>query len=193
MADSYTNLLYHIVFSTKDRRPLITVDYQVRLYDHIGGTIRNAGGISLALNGTEDHVHLLAKLRPDGSLSDVLRDLKANATGWMHDVFPSLKNFSWQRGYGAFTVSQSNVEAVRKYIARQKEHHHKISFRDEFIQFLEENGIEYDERFLCGRRCRPLRGLANLSPLLPGAYAPGFMLPSAPRTCFFTYSRPAFR
>jgi len=105
MSDSYTNLLYHVVFSTKDRRPLITPDYQVRLYDYIGGTIRAVGGISLELNGTEDHIHLLAKLRPDRALSDVLRDLKANATGWMHDVFPSLRNFSWQRGYGAFTVS----------------------------------------------------------------------------------------
>ena len=148
MPDSYTNLLYHITFSTKDRRPLITPEYEIRLYDYMGGTIRKVGGISLELNGTEDHLHLLAKLRPDYALSDVLRELKANATGWMHDVFPSLKNFSWQRGYGAFTVSQSNVEAVRRYIARQKDHHRKVSFRDEFIQFLKENAIEYDERFI---------------------------------------------
>src|SRR6267143_662426 len=148
MPDSYTNLLYHIVFSTKDRRPFLTDTYETRLYDYLGGTIRKLGGISLELNGTEDHVHVLAKLRPDCALSDVLRDLKANATGWMHDVFPSLKNFSWQRGYRAFTVSQSIVEAVRNYIARQKEHHQKISFRDEFIQFLRENGIEYGERFI---------------------------------------------
>ena len=148
MSDSYTNLLYHIIFSTKARRPLITEAYQSRLYDYIGGTIRGLGGISLELNGTEDHVHLLAKLRPDTALSDVLRDLKANASGWMHDVFPDLAHFSWQRGYGAFTVSQSNVEEVRHYIARQKEHHQRISFRDEFIEFLKVNGIEYDERYL---------------------------------------------
>ncbi|HEX7723876.1 MAG TPA: IS200/IS605 family transposase [Pyrinomonadaceae bacterium] len=148
MSDSFTNLLYHIVFSTKDRRPLITPEYELRLYDYIGGTLRRAGGISLELNGTEDHLHLLAKLRPDRAVSDVLRDLKANATGWMHDVFPSVKDFSWQRGYGAFTVSQSNVEEVRRYIARQKEHHTVVSFRDEFIQFLKANGIEYDERFI---------------------------------------------
>src|SRR6266850_1841608 len=97
MSDSYTNLLYHIVFSTKDRRPLITPEYEVRLYDYLGGTIRKVGGISLELNGTED---------------------------------------------------QSHVEAVRRYIARQKEHHQNISFRDEFIKFLQENGIEYDERFI---------------------------------------------
>ena len=148
MSDSYTNLLYHIVFSTKDRRPIIAPEYESRLYDYIGGTIRGVGGISLELNGTTDHVHLLAKPRPDRALSDVLRDLKANASGWMHDVFPVLKDFSWQRGYGAFTVSQSNVEEVRRYILRQKEHHEKVSFRGEFIQFLKANGIEYDERYL---------------------------------------------
>jgi REP-associated tyrosine transposase len=148
MSDSYTNLLYHIVFSTKDRRPLITPDYEIRLHDYIGGTLRDAGGISLELNGTDDHIHLLAKLRPTRALSDVLRDLKANASGWMHDVFPELSEFSWQRGYGAFTVSQSNVEEVSRYIARQKEHHRRVSFRDEFIQFLKANRIEYDERFI---------------------------------------------
>ena len=93
MSDSYTNLLYHIVFATKDRRPLIKPDYEVRLYDYIGGTVRGLGGVSLELNGTEDHVHLLAKLRPDRALSDVLRELKANATGWMHDVFPLFGTF----------------------------------------------------------------------------------------------------
>ena len=148
MSDSYTNLLYHIEFSTKDRRPLIRSEYEPRIDDYIGGTIRSLGGICLGLNGTEDHIHLLAKLRPDRALSDVLRDLKANASGWMHDVFPSLKHFSWQRGYGAFTVSQSNVNEVRRYIAKQKLHHRKISFRDEFIEFLKANGIEYDERYV---------------------------------------------
>jgi len=148
MSDSYTNLLYHIVFSTKDRQPLITDDYQLRLYDYIGGTIRASGGISLGINGTEDHVHVLAKLRPDRALSDVLRDLKANASGWMHDVFPDLKDFAWQRGYGAFTVSASNVAKVQEYIARQKEHHQKQSFRNEFIEFLKANGIEFDEKYI---------------------------------------------
>ena len=145
---SYTNLLYHIVFSTKERRPLITADYEVRLYDYIGGTVRDLGGVSLALNGAEDHVHLLAKLRADRALSDVLRKLKANASGWMHRVFPRLEDFNWQQGYGAFTVSQSNVREVTEYIARQKQHHQKISFRDEFIKFLIANQIEFDERYI---------------------------------------------
>ncbi len=148
MAETFTNLIYHIVFSTKNRQPLITEAHQPRLYDYIGGTVRGLGGISLALNGIAGHVHLLAKLRPDKSLSDVLRDLKANASGWMHDIFPELKDFSWQRGYGAFSVSQSNIEIVERYIARQKEHHQKQSPRDEFIELLEANGIDYDERYL---------------------------------------------
>lgn len=148
MSSSHTNLIYHIIFSTKDRRPIITEAYQSRLYDYLGGTIRGLGGVSLALNGMEDHVHLLAKLRPDRSLSDVLRELKANASGWMHDVFPELNDFSWQRGYGAFTVSQSQIADVRKYIAEQQEHHRKQSFRDEFIRFLQANGVEYDERYI---------------------------------------------
>ncbi len=148
MSSSYTNLLYHIVFSTKDRQPLIAAEYQERLYEYIGGTIRGLGGIALAINGTEDHIHVLAKLRPDKALSDVLRDLKANASGWMHDVFPALQDFSWQRGYGAFTLSQTNLSAVQNYIAKQKEHHQIKSFREEFIEFLQASGLEFDERYL---------------------------------------------
>ena len=148
MSQSFTNLIYHIIFSTKDRRPLITPVYEPRLYEYMGGIIKGTGGIPLGINGAEDHVHLLAKLRPDKSLSDVLRDLKSNATGWMHDIFPELRYFSWQRGYAAFTVSQSHVEDVRRYLQRQKEHHLKISFRDEFIRFLEANEIEFDERYI---------------------------------------------
>jgi REP-associated tyrosine transposase len=148
MSQSFTNLLYHLIFSTKDRRPLIKLDYQPRLYDYIGGVIRSTGGISPGVNGMEDHVHVLAKLRPDRALADVLRELKANATGWMHNVFPRLSDFSWQRGYAAFTVSQSNLRQVQRYLANQKQHHHQVSFRDEFIRFLKVNRIEYDERYI---------------------------------------------
>jgi REP element-mobilizing transposase RayT len=148
MPQSYTNLLYHLVFSTKDRKPLITTEAQPRLYGYMGGIVQRFGGIPLAMGGTDDHVHVLVKLRPDYALSDILRDLKANATGWMHELFPDLSDFYWQRGYGAFTVSHSNVESVQSYIANQLEHHKKISFRDEFIGFLRVNGIEFDERYI---------------------------------------------
>ncbi len=143
MAQSYTNLIYHIVFSTKNREPLIVEPMKSRLYEYIGGTIRKLGGISLAINGMSDHVHVLAKLRPYKSVSDVLRDLKANSSGWMHNVFPETKDFSWQNGYGAFTVSSSQVDKVKYYIANQEEHHRKHGkFRDEFIKLLIANEIE---------------------------------------------------
>ncbi len=149
MPQSYTNLIYHIVFSTKNRQPVITDDVKSRLYDYIGGTIRKQGGIALAINGMSDHIHVLVKLRADKAVSDVLRDLKANSSGWMHEVFPELKDFSWQNGYGAFTVSASQIEKVREYIANQEKHHRKIgSFRDEFMKLLRANEIEFDERYL---------------------------------------------
>ena len=148
MSQSFTNLLYHIIFSTKDRRRLITLEYQPRLYQYIGGTIRELGGLSLGINGMEDHVHVLAKIRPDNALSNVLRTLKAGASGWMHDVFPRLSDFSWQRGYAAFTVSQSNLAQVQRYLLSQKEHHQRVSFRDEFVEFLKANEIEFDERYV---------------------------------------------
>lgn len=148
MSKSYTNLIYHIVFSTKDRRPLITLERKTRLYEYIGGTIRGLGGILLAINGIEDHVHVLAKLRPDKALSDVLRDLKSNSSGWMHDVFPDETHFSWQRGYGAFTVSASQIDGVRKYIADQEIHHGTRTFEQEFVSMLEKNGVEFDPEYL---------------------------------------------
>jgi len=132
MPRSYTNLIYHIVFATKNRRTTITADRKERLYEYIGGTIRGLGGILLAINGMSDHVHILVKLRPDKSLSDVLRDMKANSSGWMHDVFPDAADFSWQNGYGAFTVSSSQIDGVKRYIADQEIHHAGRSFEDEF-------------------------------------------------------------
>ena len=148
MPQSYVNLIYHIVFSTKDRNPIITEACESRLHEYIGGTIRGLGGIALAVNGTEDHIHILAKLRQDKAVSDVLRDLKANASGWMHKVFPDQKEFAWQNGYGAFTVSATQVETVKNYIANQKVHHQTQSFQDEFVLALQRNDVEYDEKYL---------------------------------------------
>ncbi len=148
MSQSYTNLIYHIVFSTKNRQPVIIENVKTRLYEYIGGTIRGVGGIALAINGMEDHIHVLAKLRADKTVSAVLRDLKANSSGWMHKVFPELKDFSWQNGYGAFTVSASQSEKVKQYIADQEKHHQKRSFRDEFIALLKANEIDFDEKYL---------------------------------------------
>ncbi len=148
MAQSYVNLLYHIIFAAKDRQPVITETYQPRLYEYIGGIVRNKGGIALAVNGAADHVHLLAKLRQDEAVSDLLRDLKAHSSGWMHKIFPEQREFAWQNGYGAFTVSASQAAKVKRYIELQQAHHQKQTFKDEFIAFLRANEVEFDERYL---------------------------------------------
>ena len=148
MAHSYTNLLYHMVFSTKNREAWLSEEINPRLYEYLGGAIRSEGGIILAVNGWFDHIHILAKLRQDKAVADVIRDIKANSSGWIHREFRQRRSFAWQRGYGAFTVSQSQVDSVRRYIANQKVHHQKVSFQEEFIALLKAHGIEYDERYI---------------------------------------------
>ncbi len=110
--------------------------------------MRQQGGIALAINGMADHVHLFAKLRQDKALSDMIRDFKAHSSGWMHKVFPDLQDFTWQNGYGAFTVSASQAGSVKRYIEQQQLKHRKQTFKDEMSNFLRANGIEFDERYL---------------------------------------------
>ena len=148
MGNSFTCLRYHLVFSTKNRVPQITPDVQKRLYDYMGGILKNENGQLLAAGGTADHVHLLACIYSSVSVSDMLRKVKANSSKWIHETFPEQNQFAWQEGYGAFSVSQSNVEQVRRYVEQQEEHHHRVSFEQEFIEFLERHGISYDERYL---------------------------------------------
>ena len=149
MPHSYTNLLYHLVFSTKDRCPLIDETLCSRLYEYLGGTIRGLGGIALEIGGIADHVHLLVKLRQDRAVSAVLRDLKANSSGWVNQrELIGARSFAWQTGYGAFTVSESQVEKVKQYIRRQESHHHKTTFQEEFVALLRAHGIEYNSEHL---------------------------------------------
>ena len=144
MGHSYTTLLYHIVFATKDRRPWLEPPTVPRLHAYLGGGIRDEGGTALIVNGTPDHVHILARLRQDKALSDVIRAIKANASKWIHQTFASQGSFAWQTGYGAFTVSQSQMETVRRYIADQEIHHRKRSFEEEFAALLRAHGISLD-------------------------------------------------
>ena len=141
MAHSYTNLIFHIVYATKERRPLIDEEFQPRLYEYLGGTIRGLNGISLEVGGAADHVHILAKLPPTISVSDFLEKLKANTSKWSKSV---RRGFGWQEGYAAFTVSGSQVERVRRSIQNQREHHARSSFRDEMIALLEAHGVKHD-------------------------------------------------
>ncbi len=147
MAGTYTNLNYHIVFSTKERRQLITANIEVELHKYIGGIVRNLEGDLLAANGMPDHIHLLVKLKPKFAISDVVRDIKANSSGWLNEKSRIYK-FAWQDGYAAFTVSQSQIERVQGYIRNQKNRHKRMSFKDELLELLIRNHIEYDERYL---------------------------------------------
>jgi REP element-mobilizing transposase RayT len=136
----------HIIFSTKDRAPLITADLKPQLHAYMGGIIRELKGKALIINGTSDHVHLLIGVSPSLSLADAMRVLKTNSSRWAHEA--SHTAFNWQSGYGAFSVSQSNMQAVAEYIAHQEEHHRKLTFQDEYIMFLRKHGISYDENNL---------------------------------------------
>ncbi len=140
---SYTNLLYHIVYATKERAPLITQIFRPRLHEYLGGTVRGLDGIALEINGTSDHVHVLAKLRPTISVSDFLSQLKSGSSGWRKRQ--TAGRFGWQARFAAFTVSESQVERVRRYIRTQEAHHRKQSFEVEFKALLRAHRIDFDE------------------------------------------------
>ncbi len=145
---SFTNLLYHVVFSTKERQPWLDEDMRPRVFAYLGGLVRGVEGIALLVNGMPDHVHILAKLRQDQALSDVVRHIKANSSGWIHRTFPALEHFAWQTGYGAFSVSQSQVEKVRAYIENQEAHHRRRPFQKEFIALLKAHNLPFREEEL---------------------------------------------
>jgi REP element-mobilizing transposase RayT len=145
---TYTNLLYHLVFSTKDRLPLIEPRIRERLHDYLGGAVRGNGGTPYQIGGTADNVHLLLRWVPNGELSDLLREIKSGSTKWVHEHFKTLRHFHWQNGYGAFSVSQSQSNRVAAYIRNQEEHHRKRTFKQEFVSYLRANGIAYDERYI---------------------------------------------
>jgi REP element-mobilizing transposase RayT len=147
MPSTHTNLLYHIIFATKDREPWIAPEWRARLHEYLGGAVRGLGGVPQGVGGVADHVHLLVGLKPTHCLSDFLRDLKKNSSVWVAESM-ALPSFRWQVGFAAFTVSESVKESVRKYIANQEEHHRHKTFREELIEFLKKSGIEYDERYL---------------------------------------------
>lgn len=148
MPQSFTCLHFHIVFSTKHREPRITPEIQPRLYEYLGGILRSQNSKLIAAGGIADHVHLLVSLSKQLAISDALRDLKANSSGWIHDTFDDQKSFAWQAGYGAFAVSYSAIDDVKRYIANQAEHHRTKTFQEEFVEFLKRHHLEYDERYL---------------------------------------------
>lgn len=148
MAGTYTNLLYHLTFSTCDRIPMISETLKSDLYSYIGGIIRGEGGTLLEINGMPDHVHLLAKFKPTKPVSEMLNRIKAKSSKWVNGEKSNMRKFGWQDGYAAFSVSESQVAPVRRYIQDQESHHSRRSFQDEFRSLLDKHGIEYEERYL---------------------------------------------
>ncbi len=148
MADTYTHLLYHVVFSTKDRAPLMTVAVRDHLYPYIGAIVRNLGGTLIEVGGVADHIHLLIHLKPSIALSNAIRTIKANSSKMVNEEELTNGTFRWQVGYGAFTVSTSGIDQVRRYIRRQPQHHQQHSFRAERVALLEAHGVGHSERGL---------------------------------------------
>jgi REP element-mobilizing transposase RayT len=146
MPGTYSQLLLHIVFSTKHRQSWITSNVAEKLYSYIGGIVRAESGVLLSINGIEDHVHLYLRWRTDESISNLMRTIKARSSKWVHENYPNLSAFTWQEGYSVFTVSKSQEPAVKKYVASQHEHHRREDFKTELLRLLRAHGIEFDEK-----------------------------------------------
>lgn len=147
MPSTHTHLLYHLIFATKKRAPLIADSWRARLHEYLGGCITGLGGVPQGVGGVADHVHLLVGLKPTHRLSDFMRELKKSSSNWVRETL-GLAEFAWQEGYAAFTLSASARVSVHDYIARQAEHHRRKTFREELVEFLQKSGVAYDARYL---------------------------------------------
>lgn len=145
MPSSWTQNFYHAVFSTRQRRALIRPADEAGIHAFIGGILRDLGCTAIAVNGMPDHVHLLARYPSTLTHADMLRHVKSRSSAWIRATFPHADRFAWQEGYGGFTVSKSAVEGVADYIRRQKEHHSRRSFEQEFLELLRRHGLAFDE------------------------------------------------
>lgn len=148
MPGTYSQILFHIVFSTKERRPCIKPQWQSRLYEYVGGIIRAEKGVLLVIGGMPDHVHILLRWRTDGAIANLMRVVKSSSSKWFHETFPEATSFAWQEGYAAFSVSKSAEADVKRYIENQEEHHKGRDFNAELLALLRLHGIEFDPRYV---------------------------------------------
>ncbi len=148
MSSTLTNLLYHIVFSTKNREPVITKPIRADLYKYIGGIVRGEGETLLEIGRMPDHVHLVARFKAEPSVATMVKIIKSKSSKWLNEQPKRPGRFEWQRGYAAFTVSKSQLEKVRVYVRNQEQHHRRKTFQEELRLLLEKHGVEYDERYL---------------------------------------------
>lgn len=148
MTHTFSNLLFHLVWSTKNREPFIRKEIKARLHSYMRTVIETEGAKLLFINGVEDHVHLLIAMPLRMLIPDLVEKIKPITSKWFNKTFREINEFRWQEGYGAFSVGKSNLQEVIKYIENQEEHHKKVSFEEEFISFLNAQGIPYDKRFV---------------------------------------------
>lgn len=147
MPNTFTNLNYHIIFSTRKREPLITPALEERVWAYLGGVAKSLGAEPMRIGGVEDHVHVLVRIPAKHSVSKVVQSLKGASSHWMNEEVMNFGHFAWQDGYAAFSVSKSNIAMVSEYIRGQREHHQTRDFKAEYISFLDKHGVEYDERY----------------------------------------------
>ncbi len=148
MAQSLSSILIHLVFSTKNREPFITPAVETELHPYIAKVFRELKSPSLAIDGTSDHVHILFSLARVITIADLVEEVKTSTSKWIKTKGREFKNFHWQRGYGGFSIGQSNVAALKRYIRGQKQHHRRVTFQDEYRKFLNAYGIDYDEQYV---------------------------------------------
>ena len=147
MASTYTCLLYHFVFSTKERHPWFTPDIRTRVHPYLGGVIKSFQAVPLAVGGVEDHVHMLVQAHQQSDLAGMMRSTKASSSRWIRKTF-AIQDFGWQNGYGVFTVSASQKARVVRYIEHQEKHHRTRSFQEELELLLKAHEVEYDPKYL---------------------------------------------
>ena len=148
MPQSLSSILIHLVFSTKHRDRLISATIEPELHAYLAAVFRECRSPALAIGGHEDHIHALFALSRSATVADVVEEVKKRSSKWIKTKDETLRQFQWQAGYGAFSIGRSNVAALKRYIAGQKEHHRRRTFRDELITLLRKYEVEYDERYL---------------------------------------------
>jgi Transposase and inactivated derivatives len=148
MPNTYTQLYIHVVFTVKNRECVISKSWKNDLYKYITGIVQNNGHKMLAINGSNDHIHLFFGVNPNQSLSDLMKDIKANSSKWINDNRLVLGRFSWQTGYGAFSYSHSQLDNVIQYINGQEGHHKKRSFKEEYLEMLNKFDVKFEDEYL---------------------------------------------
>jgi REP element-mobilizing transposase RayT len=148
MAQSLAKNILHLIFSTKNRQPLLSHEIRPQLHSYMGGILRQWESPAILMNSVADHIHILFCLSKNEALKKVVEEVKKGSSKWIKTKGREFANFFWQAGYGAFSVSQSNVVVVKRYIERQEAHHRRLGFQDEFRSFLRRHQIDYDERYV---------------------------------------------